>query len=189
MAVPFPARTTDGRAAARVLNIRRRAVRAVGRQPVLDDDRLHVRVLPAEVVEEPLRRVPLAVVLRRSVLVPDRLRRQRKHLLHVRVDDRRTQGLVVAGLRPVAVILHAAAPAPDLVRGMVAGPVQPSRTFPRCRAAWRLVKQRRRLRGPTSSSRSRIQVSEGGVSTPKSERNDGRRKTIRQWARQIYARF
>jgi len=41
----------------------------------------------------------------------------------VGVDDRRPEDLMVIGLRTVAVVLHAAVPALDLVGGMVAGPV------------------------------------------------------------------
>ena len=67
-------------------------VGSVGRRPVLDDDRLDVRVLPAQIAEETLRGVPLAVVLRGSVLIPDRLRRQWEHLLQVGVDHRRESG-------------------------------------------------------------------------------------------------
>ncbi len=66
---------------AEILLFQKLDVRAVGCQRILDDDRLHVWMLPAKVVQEPLRRVPLAVVL------------------------------------------HAAVPAADLVGGMVAGAV------------------------------------------------------------------
>jgi len=56
-------------------------VRPVRRRPVLDDDRLHVRPPVAEVVRQPRRRPPLAIVLPRPVLAADRLRRQGEHLL------------------------------------------------------------------------------------------------------------
>ncbi len=82
-------------------------VRAAGRQPVLDDDRLHVRMLPAEVPGEPPQGVPLAVVPPPAVLVPDRLRRRRERPGVVGTDGRRAQCLTAGGPRPVAVVLDA----------------------------------------------------------------------------------
>ena len=98
-------------------------VRAVRRERILHDDRLHVRVLPAEIGDEPLRGVSLAVVLLRAVIVPDRLRRKRQHLLQVRMHDRRTERPVTVRLRAVPVVFDATVFAFDLLRGVMAGPV------------------------------------------------------------------
>ena len=54
-----------------------------------------------------LRGVSLAVVPRRSVIFPDRLRRKRQHL-QVRMDNRRPEHLATMCLRAVAVVPGAA---------------------------------------------------------------------------------
>lgn len=107
----------------KVLLLQEFDMRPVGRQRVLNDDRLHVRELSAKFIDQPLRGVSLAVVLLRPVLFPDRLRCQWEYLFHVRVDDRRAQGLMVICRRAVAVLLHAAMLAPDRVRRMIACPI------------------------------------------------------------------
>ena len=91
--------------------------RAAGRRPVLHGDRLHVRTLPAEVAGQPLRRVPPAAVPPRSVLVPDRFRRGRGHLLHAGAAGRRARRLAAASPPPVAAGLQAAARAAALRDG------------------------------------------------------------------------
>jgi hypothetical protein len=99
-------------------------VRAVAGQAVLDDDELQMRMLPADFGQEPLRRVPLAVVFGGAVLFLDRLGRQRDHLLDVGMHDHRPQHLVLVGHAAVLVLLHLTGLAVDRRRGEISGAIQ-----------------------------------------------------------------
>ena len=97
-------------------------MRPVGRQRILGDQKAPPREGLAEVVEQALDRLPLAVVLRRPVRVGDRLEGQHQRLaLLVRVYDRGGHRLVgVLGDGPLGAFLHQAVRAADLRRAEAA---------------------------------------------------------------------
>jgi hypothetical protein len=99
-------------------------VGGVGGEPILDHDQLQVGMLAAQVFQQPLGGVALAVVLLGPIRLEDRLGGEGEHLLVVRMHQHGTQHLVVVGDGAVAVVLFAALLAMDGVGGEVAGTVQ-----------------------------------------------------------------
>ena len=88
-------------------------VGSVGREAVLQDDGLQVRMLPPEVVDGPRRGVAPAVVSPVPVGPGDRLRGQREHLPAVGMADHGGEHAVRMGPRPVTAAGEAAVVAVD----------------------------------------------------------------------------
>jgi len=79
-------------------------MRGVGTQAVLSDYELEVRVVLAQLDNQPLGGMALAIVFLGTVLLDDRLGHQGQHFAPIGVDESRAQPLVTLGDRAVAVM-------------------------------------------------------------------------------------
>ena len=152
-------------------------MRGIGRQPVLQHNQLQVRVLPAHIGDEALRRLALTVVPGCAIRVLDWLGRQGKDHPVLGVHDHRRQHLVVILHAAIPVVLLAAVRTVDAPRGERSGAVDRKQivTVPIRVLLQRLATLQRpehplegwprRLRGSTSSRRLRKPESEGACRT------------------------
>ena len=105
-------------------------VRSIRREPILDHDELQVRMLAAHIHQHPLRRIALAVVLRRTITLHDGLGRQGEDLALLGMHHHRAQHLVVIRDVTVLVVLLAAVLAMHARRGEVPRPVDREQIVP-----------------------------------------------------------
>ena len=98
-------------------------MRAIGGQSVLQHNERKVRVLPAHIGDEALRRLALTVVLGYAIRVLDWLGRQGKNLPVLGMHDHRRQHLVVILHAAIPVVLLAAVRTVDAAGGERSGAI------------------------------------------------------------------
>ncbi len=78
-------------------------MRGIGTQTIFSDNKFEVRVVLAQLGNEPFGGLAFAIIFVRAILFHNGFRHQGNHFAQVRVDNRRTQHLMRIRQAPVTV--------------------------------------------------------------------------------------
>ena len=96
----------------------------IGTQGVCGDDKLEMGMILAQLGDEAFSSIAFAIIFLRAVLLHNWLRHQRNHFTKIRMDDRRSQHLMIRGDRAVAVFLVQARVTRDGRGGEIPGAIK-----------------------------------------------------------------